>query len=71
MVLHLPLKFDAEADAPRLREALLVPAEVVIVGFRVEAESLLVSLALNAWFMLDLGQPTVEAVTRYVERQLA
>ena len=71
MLRNLPLVFDATADADRLRAALLVPAEVVIVGFRVEAASLLVGVDVNAWLLLDLGQPTVEAVTRYVEAQLA
>lgn len=69
MFLHLPLVFTAD-DHDRISDALLTGSGPVV-GFRVEAASLLVSVDVGAWLLAVGGQPTVEAVTRYVEAQLA
>lgn len=75
MFLNLPLTFTRNLDGSRsdadaaLSDALLV-TEGPITGFRVEDDSLLVQVDVNAWLLADLGQPRVEAVTAFVQDAL-
>lgn len=75
MILHLPLTFTRNADGTRsadevrLADALLI-GDGPISGFRIDPASLLVSVHVGNWLLAEDGQPTVEAVTRYVERRL-
>lgn len=69
MFLNLPLVFSTD-DHDRISEALLT-GRGPIDGFRVEADSLLVSVDVGAFLLEDYGQPTVGHVTRFVEDVLA
>lgn len=74
MILNLPLTFaqagdERTADEDRLADALLIGGGPIF-GFRIDPASLLVSVNVGSWLLEEDGQPTVEAVTRYVERRL-
>lgn len=65
MFINLPIILTAD-DHARVSE-LLLTGRGPIVGFRIEAASLLVSVDVGAFLLEDYGQPTTEAVTRFVE----
>lgn len=66
MLLTIPLVID-DRDA---FSATFLGVDGPIVGFRPDASSTLVSVDVNRWLLAEDGQPTVEAVTRFVERGL-
>lgn len=67
MLLTLPIVVtdrDAFSDT-------FLGADGPIVGFRPDPTSLIVSVDVGTWLLEVGGQPTVEAVTRYIEARLS